>query len=109
MLYQMSEAVENKFTGNTTIGAILMNADIDKTRLCKIASMTHNGFARCIRPVHTSADGDSIYALANGNVQVDLDMAGTLAAEVMTKAIVSAVKSAVTAYGFLAYSDLKLV
>ena len=109
LLYQMSEVVENKFTGNTTIGAILMNADFDKTRLCKIASMTHNGFARCIRPVHTSADGDSIYALANGKVQVDLDMAGTLAAEVMTKAIVSAVKSAVSAYGFPAYKDLTFI
>ena len=105
----MSEVVENKFTGNTTIGAIIMNADFDKTRLCKIASMTHNGFARCIRPVHTSADGDSIYALANGKVQADLDMAGTLAAEVMTKAIVSAVKSTVSAYGFPAYKDLTFV
>ena len=109
LLYQMSEVVENKFTGNTTIGAILMNADFDKARLCKIASMTHNGFARCIRPVHTSADGDSIYALANGKVQADLDMAGTLAAEVMTKAIVSAVKSTVSAYGFPAYKDLTFV
>ena len=102
MLYQMSEAVENKFTGNTTIGAILMNADIDKTRLCKIASMTHNGFARCIRPVHTSADGDSIYGYYDF---IKYNKGVTT----MTKAIVSAVKSAVTAYGFLAYSDLKLV
>ena len=29
-----------------------------------MASASHNGYARTIRPVHTSADGDSIYAAA---------------------------------------------
>ncbi len=106
LLYELNEAIDNKFTGNTTIGAILTNADFNKSQLCKIASMTHNGYARCIRPVHTSADGDSIYALANGTVHADVDMVGTLAAKVMTKAIVSAVENAVSAYGFPAYSDL---
>ena len=100
LLYAVSEAIENKFTGNTTLGAVLMNADFNKTQLCKIASMAHNGYARCIRPVHTSADGDSIYALSNGTLRTDADMAGTLAARVTEMAIVSAVKNAVSAYGF---------
>ena len=56
LLYELNEIVENKFTGNTTIGAILTNGKFNKTQLCKIASMTHNGYARCIRPVHTSAE-----------------------------------------------------
>ena len=106
LLYGMDEVIENKFTGNTTIGAILLNADFNKTQLCKIASMTHNAYARCIRPVHTSADGDSIYALSNGTLQVDADMAGTMAAKVMAMAILSAVKNAESAYGFPAYKDL---
>lgn len=55
---------ENRFVDNTTIGAVLTNASFNKSELCKIASMTHNGYARSIRPVHTSADGDSIYALS---------------------------------------------
>ena len=109
LLYETTKVIENKFTGNTTIGAILMNADLDKTQLCKIASMAHNGYARCIRPVHTSADGDSIYALANGTVHADPDLAGTLAAQVMTMAIASAVRNADPAYGFPAYSDLDIV
>ena len=69
---------ENKYVDNTTIGAIITNARFDKSQLCKIAGMTHNGYARSIRPVHTSADGDSIYALSVGTVAADCDMVGTL-------------------------------
>ncbi len=98
---------ENRFVDNTTIGAIITNAAFDKSRLCKIAGIAHNGFARSIRPVHTSADGDSIYALSVGNVSADQDLVGTLAAEVMSKAIVRAVNSAETAFGYPAAADLK--
>ncbi|MFR1111416.1 MAG: P1 family peptidase, partial [Anaerotruncus colihominis] len=49
------------FTGNTTIAAIVTNAAFDKTQLTKIASMAQNGLARAIDPVHTTADGDSVY------------------------------------------------
>ena len=92
--------VENKFTGNTTIGVILTNAAFDKTKLCKIAGMAHNGYARAIRPVHTSADGDTIYAASVGKISADADLVGTLAADVMAEAILRAVKQAETAYGF---------
>lgn len=107
MLYRSIETVENKFTGNTTIGAIITNADFNKTQLCKIASMAHNGYARSIRPVHTSADGDSIYALSNGKVKADEDMVGTLSAKVMAMAITAAIKNTDGAYGFPAYKDIK--
>ena len=63
------QKVENKFTGNTTLGAVITNAVFQKSQLCKIAGMAQNGYARSIRPVHTSADGDSIYALSAGNVE----------------------------------------
>lgn len=106
LMYEMTEVVENKFVGNTTIGAIITNADFDKTSLCKIAAMAHNGYARCIRPVNTSADGDSIYALASGRVKADMDMVGTLSSKVMAMAIVNAVKNAEGAYGFPAYGEV---
>ncbi len=98
---QQSIAVkENKFTGNTTLGIIFTNAAFDKPQLCKIAGMAQDGFARSIRPVHTSADGDSIYAVSVGRVRADLDLAGVLAADVMCEAIRKAVFSAEGAYGF---------
>lgn len=107
-LYSSYEVVSNKFTGNTTIGIILTNGAFNKTQLCKIAGMTHNGYARSIRPVHTSADGDSIYAMSTGTVAADLDMVGTLAADLMSEAILRAVNAAESAYGLPALRDLKL-
>ncbi len=106
-LMQESIAVhENRFAENTTIGAVVTNAAFTKPQLCKIAGMAHNGYARSIRPVHTSADGDSIYALSVGDVSADMDLVGTLAAEVMSEAILRAVTSAESAYGFLAAGEM---
>ncbi len=100
------DVVENRFVDNTTIGVIITNAQFDKTHLCKIAGMAHDGYARSIRPVHTQSDGDSIYAVSVGNVSADQDLVGELAAEVMSEAILRAVYSAESAYGFPAVKDL---
>lgn len=99
-IFRMREVVENKFTGNTTIAVVFTNAKFDKTRLCKIAGMAHDGYARSIRPVHTTADGDSIYAVSLGLVEADLDMVGTLSARVISEAILRAVENAESAYGY---------
>ena len=104
--YKSYNVVENKFVENTTIGVIITNAKFNKTQLCKIASMTQNGYARSIRPVHTTADGDSIYAMSVGEVLADQDMVGTLSAQVMSEAILRAVMSAESAYGFISTKDL---
>ena len=111
LMYADTRTVENKFTGNTTIGVVITNADFQKASLCKIAGMAQDGYARSIRPVHTTADGDSIYAVsvrdAEGKkVSADQDLVGTLAAEVMSEAITAAVKSARSAYGLPAWEDI---
>ncbi len=98
---------ENKYVTNTTLGVILTNASFNKTELCKIAGMAHNGYARAIWPVHSSADGDSIYAVSLGSVKADWDLVGTLAADVMGEAIKRAVFHAEGAYGYPSASDLK--
>ena len=103
---QKTEVVENKFVGNTTLGVILTNARFDKARLCKIAGMAHDGYARAIRPVHTTADGDSIYAVSVGTLAADQDVVGALAAQVMAQAILRAVEAARGAYGYPAAADL---
>ena len=104
---QSYAVVENKFTGNTTICVVLTNAHFDKPQLCKIAGMAHDGYARSINPVHTSADGDSIYAVSIGDVAADQDLVGTLSAEVVSEAIIRAVQNAEGAYGYPAWKDLK--
>ncbi|MDO4869924.1 MAG: P1 family peptidase [Bacillota bacterium] len=108
LMSQNIDVIENKFTGNTTISAVITNAAFTKTQLCKIASMAHNGYGRSIRPVHTTADGDSIYALSTGTVSADQDLVGTLAADVVSEAIIRAVENAETEYGFPAAKDLNL-
>ena len=61
--------------------------------------MAHNGFARAIRPVHTNADGDSIYAISTGDVPGDVNVVGIMAAKAMEEAILRAVQKAGSAYG----------
>ena len=97
---------ENLFAGNTTLGVVVTNATFQKTQLCKIAGMTHNGYARAIRPVHTTADGDSIYALSLGDVPGDVNVVGALAAKAMETAILRAVQSAKSAYGLVGWDTL---
>ena len=107
-MYENYNPIKNKFVGNTTLCAIITNGKFNKTQLCKIASMAQNGYARSINPIHTSVDGDSIYALSSGSVDADIDLVGTLAAKVVSHSITTAIKSAKKASGFIAYEDILL-
>lgn len=108
-IYAMEAQKAAGYAANTTIGAIVTNAAFDKSKMGKIAAMAHNGFARTIRPVHTSNDGDSIYALSLGTVEANIDVVGTLASYVMGKAVGRAVRAAHGMCGFPAMRDLGLV
>lgn len=107
-----SVAKKNLFTGttdhtNTTIGMIVTNAKMDKTTLNKVASMAHNGYARTIRPVHTTADGDSIYAVSTGEAMIgDVNIIGTLASYVMGTAVNRAVSAATELAGVISVNEL---
>ncbi len=100
VLEEKIEVVKNRFANNTTIGVILTNAKFSKAQLCKIAGMGHDGYARSIHPVHTTMDGDSIYAVSAGEVYADQDVVGMIAADVISEAILRAVTAAESAYGF---------
>lgn len=106
IMWNSIEKQKNVFEGNTTIGCIITNAKLTKPQCSKLASMAHNGYATAIKPVHTSADGDTIFYLAKGSVEVNADALGDLGAYVMAKAIGEGVKHAKSAYGFKAMCDL---
>ena len=106
IMWSSIEQPKNVFEGNTTIGCIITNARLTKSQCSKMASMAHNGYAAAIKPVHTSADGDTIFYLAKGDIDVNPDALGDLGAYVMAKAIGEGVKNAVSAYGFKAMCDL---
>ena len=91
-LYRLSAPKDLYSRTNTTIGAIVTNGKFDKAQLTRIAAQATNAYARCINPVGTLADGDTIYASSCGKqVPADVNMVGALAAEVMAQAIEDAV------------------
>ncbi len=91
---------------NTTIGVIACNARLTKAQANKVAQMSHNGLARTIYPIHTMHDGDTMFALATGEVAASVDLVGTLAADVLAEAVVQAVRQASAAGGLPAHADL---
>lgn len=76
---------------NTTIAVVATNGDFTKPQCNKIAQLAQNALARRIKPVHTSIDGDTVFALSTNSVPADMNLAGTMAVEALEKAIINAV------------------
>jgi L-aminopeptidase/D-esterase-like protein len=93
---------------HTTIGIVATNAVLTKSEATKVAQMAHDGLARTINPVHTAADGDTIFAAATGlsSVRADVTTIGAIGAEAMARAVNRAVRSAVGISGLPAHRDL---
>lgn len=94
VFYAFTKSTDLFTRNNTTISAIVTNGDFTKAQLTKLAAMATNAYARCINPVGTLADGDTVYAASVGTHPADLNMAGTLAAQVLAEAIQRAVATA---------------
>jgi L-aminopeptidase/D-esterase-like protein len=107
---QMREGrlVETPAGAHTTIGVVATNVAFDKAQITKVAQMAHDGLARCINPVHTPNDGDTIFAVATGAISArgDHGAVGALAAEAMAAAVVRAVMNARGLPGLPSYRDL---
>ena len=84
------------FGRNTTIGVVATNAALTKAQATRMAQMAQDGVARAISPAHTPLDGDTIFALATGTRAGTPDMmtVGALAADVVSEAILRAVRAA---------------
>jgi len=80
----------------STIGLVATDAVLNKAQATKVAQMAHDGLARTINPIHTSLDGDTIFAIATGKSSrhANVTLIGALAAEVIARAVISAVRSA---------------
>ena len=100
--------VEAPLAAHTTIGVVATNVAFDKAQITKIAQMAHDGLARCINPVHTPNDGDTVFAVATGAISTrgDHGAIGALAAEAMSQAIVRAIMNARGLPGLPSYRDL---
>lgn len=91
--------------GNTVIGVVATNAKLNKEEVNKVAQMAHDGLARSIRPAHTMLDGDTIFAIATGEHNADVNIVGAYAAEVFSQAILRAVRAAKPVAGIPAISQ----
>lgn len=56
---------------NTTLAVVVTNAALDPAKTRRTATAAHDGLARAIAPAHTLLDGDTVFALATGEIEVE--------------------------------------
>jgi L-aminopeptidase/D-esterase-like protein len=98
-------AARMRWGENTTLGIVATNARLTKPQANKVAQMAHDGLARVIEPVHTTVDGDVVFAASVGAVEALVDVVGAWGARVMQVAILRAVRSAVGISGIPSISE----
>jgi L-aminopeptidase/D-esterase-like protein len=80
---------------NTTLAVVAVNADLTTAECKRIAMMAQDGLSRAVRPAHTPFDGDVVFALASGVVDlgegndraVRIARLGSAAADCLARAI----------------------
>lgn len=105
MMRMMSRVVDTPSDGNTVIGVVATNAKLSKEHVNKVAQMAHDGLAQAIRPAHTMFDGDTLFALATGEIPANVNAIGAYAAEVVAQAIRNAVYNATSLAGVRSLKD----
>lgn len=84
---------------NTTIALVATDATLDKAQAHQVAVMAQDGMARAIYPVHTTLDGDTVFAAATGRRPLQAPVSevseiGAIAANVLARAIARAIYEA---------------
>jgi len=89
---------------NTTIAVVATDAALTPPACRRVAMAAHDGLARSIRPCHTPVDGDAVFALATGAVEVvpDPDTPAAMSAETKLVAAVGAAAADALATAVLA-------
>ncbi|MGZ4515900.1 MAG: P1 family peptidase, partial [Mycobacterium sp.] len=114
-----SSPLENRL--NTVIGVVATDAALSPAACRRIAVAAHDGLARAIRPAHTPYDGDTVFALATGAVELppasdspasfspEMRLAaevGAAAADCLARAVLVGVFAANSVAGIPTYRDL---
>jgi L-aminopeptidase/D-esterase-like protein len=58
---------------NTTLAVVAVNANLSPGECKRVAMMAQDGLSRAIRPAHTPFDGDVVFALASGEIDLGQD------------------------------------
>jgi L-aminopeptidase/D-esterase-like protein len=97
----------------TTLAVVATNAVLDPARARRTATAAHAGLARALDPVHTLLDGDTVFALATGEVPVEPEalvplqaVAATAVMLAVLDAVLSATATRTPAVDVPGYRDL---
>lgn len=100
---------------NTTIAVVATNAPLEKAAAQRMSGNAHDGMARAIYPIHTLADGDTVFAVSTGEgepLQINdpadsgqLNRIFNAGSTTLSRAIAKAVLSAESHDGRLSYCD----
>ncbi|WP_025735193.1 P1 family peptidase [Mycobacterium genavense] len=105
---------------NTTIAVVASDAALSPAACRRVAIAAQDGLARTIRPAHTPLDGDTVFALATGAVEVPppgdapagmspetrlVTEVGAAAADCLARAVLVGVLAAESIAGIPTYRD----
>ena len=100
---------------NTTLAVVITNIEMERPDLMKVAELAHDGMARAVFPVHTTWDGDTIFAISphcKNRVKLDIhpfylpNYVGICASTLLSEAINNAVKAAEPIAYFPSWSEV---
>ena len=91
---------------NTTLAIIATDVHLYREDLKKVIRLAHNGLAKTISPLHTTFDGDVIFALSLGKKKADVNTVGMLAEVALIHAITRSVQRANGLGAIPAFKDI---
>lgn len=93
---------------NTTLAVVALEASLIKPELNMVALMAQRALVKTISPIHTTFDGDVIFAVSLGKYkgEADLNLLGLLAEEALARAVNNAIRAAKGLGGIPSYTDL---
>jgi L-aminopeptidase/D-esterase-like protein len=106
---------------NTTIAVVATDAALSPAGCRRVAVAAHSGLSRTIRPCHTPLDGDTVFVLATGAIEVPPDpltpasmspetplitAVGAAAADCLASAVLVGVLAAESVAGIPSYRDM---
>jgi L-aminopeptidase/D-esterase-like protein len=91
---------------NTTLAIIATDVHLNREDLKKVIKLAHNGLAKTISPLHTTFDGDVIFALSLGKKEADVNTVGILGEVALIHAIKRSVQRADGLGAIPAFKDI---
>ncbi|MDX1664593.1 MAG: P1 family peptidase [Candidatus Promineifilaceae bacterium] len=95
---------------NTTLIVIATNAPLNKIGCNRLAQRGHDGLALALRPAHTTHDGDTVFALATGEIAEEaapFDLVANVTVEVVAEAIRNGARHAESLPGVPGLADME--